>query len=319
MRATFSPAVIVLTMLLFIPGRPLLATQPFAPAANSWRPQAALPAPRQRVTSSPQAPTGPIGEFVAFCDLSHRLHDDPIVFPDQPHAAHSHEFFGNVTADAHSTAESLLAGDTTCNPATDRSSYWAPTLYDAGGEPVAIEQATFYYLVHIDDPTTLQPFPIGLKIIAGNAKAATPDEAKQIKWSCLGAPDSSTGDFVTCPADSKLELLVNYPDCWDGQNLDSADHQSHMAYSAGGACPATHPVAVPALQFKLRYAIPGEAGIKLSSGAGYTAHADFFNAWEPAAQENRLQCLHELIKCGPEGYPQPQTFDYTLYLPVINQ
>lgn len=173
--------------------------------------------------------------------------------------------------------------------------------------------------MHIDNPATLQPFPLGLKIIAGNAKATTPDQAEHIKWSCLGAPDSSTGDFVTCPADSKLELLVNYPDCWDGQNLDSNDHKSHMAYSAAGACPTTHPVAVPALQFKLRYATAGEAGMKLSSGAGYTVHADFFNAWEPAAQENRLQCLRELIKCGPEGYPQTEELNNVIYLPVINQ
>ena len=30
-----------------------------------------------------------------------------------------------------------------------------------------------------------------------------------------------------------------------------------MAYSAGGACPASHPVVVPSLQFKLRYARRG--------------------------------------------------------------
>ena len=63
-----------------------------------------------------QTPTGPIGEFVAFCDFSHRLHEDPIVFPGQPHASHSHDFFGNITADAHSTTESVLAGGTTCDP-----------------------------------------------------------------------------------------------------------------------------------------------------------------------------------------------------------
>ncbi|MEZ4866982.1 MAG: DUF1996 domain-containing protein [Caldilineaceae bacterium] len=274
--------------------------------------------PRQQPPLEAQV-AGPIGEFVAFCPFSHRLQDDPIVFPGEAGKSHSHEFFGNVTADANATSASLMAGATNCDPTADHSSYWAPTLFDAQDQPVAIEQATFYYLVHVNDPTTVQPFPVGLKIIAGNAKASTPEEAAHIKWSCLGAPDSSTGDFIVCPADSKLELLVNYPDCWNGQDLDSADHKSHMAYSEAGACPATHPVVVPALQFKLRYAFAGEAGMRLASGTGYTAHADFFNAWDPAALTNRIRCLHELIKCGAAGYPQPTGLDYTLFLPFIDQ
>lgn len=295
MKASTLSMIILLAILVGMPGSHAVAAYARHPHGDG------------RARNAPQAPVGPIGEFVAYCEFSHRLHEDPIVFPGQPHASHSHDFFGNITAGANSTTESLLAGGTTCDPVGDRSSYWAPTLYDAQGVEIGMERATFYYLVHINNPTTLQPFPVGLKIIAGNAKATKPEEAEHIKWSCLGAPDSSTGDFVTCPAGSKLELLVNYPDCWDGVNLDSANHKSHMTYSADGVCPATHPVAVPALQFKLRYNTPGGPGFKLSSGAGYTAHADFFNAWEPDAQLNRLQCLHELIKCGPEGHPNPAT------------
>ena len=323
MKRVFSLMLMLLTSLLLLGTNQTQAVQALQSPASINAPLfAALP----RAKNTPKSPraAGPIGEFVAYCPLSHRLHDDPIVFPGQPHAAHGHDFFGNITTDANSTAESLLAGGTTCDPVTDRSSYWAPTLYNAVGQEVAIEKATFYYLVNIDNPASLQPYPVGLKVIAGNPKATTPEQAEHIKWSCLGANNSSTGDFATCPADSKLELLVNYPDCWNGQDLDSANHKSHMAYSAGGACPATHPVAVPALQFKLRYVTSGEAGMKLSSGAGYTAHADFFNAWETAAQENRLQCLRELIKCGPEGHPQPAEPQPAeppniLYLPVINR
>ncbi|KAF2279792.1 uncharacterized protein EI97DRAFT_455989 [Westerdykella ornata] len=44
--------------------------------------------------------------------------------------------------------------------------------------------------------------------------------------------------------------------CWDGKNLDSRDHKSHVAYvryeqpsrasfESGGACPASHPVKIP--------------------------------------------------------------------------
>lgn len=33
--------------------------------------------------------------------------------------------------------------------------------------------------------------------------------------------------------------------CWDGVNVDSADHKSHVAYPTGASCPTSHPVQVP--------------------------------------------------------------------------
>ncbi len=260
-----------------------------------------------------------IGEFVAFCAFSHRATDDPIVFPDQVGASHSHEFFGSVVTDAATTVADLVAGDTTCDPAADRSAYWVPTLYDGEGNPLAVEHATFYYLVNVDEATDVQPYPVGLKVIAGNARATGPGEAAHIKWSCLGSALSSTGEIVECPVDSSLELLINFPDCWNGVDLDSADHSSHMAYSVDGACPAGHPVVVPALQFKLRYAGRGGEDFRLASGPGYTAHADFFNAWDAAALANRLQCLHSLTKCGPQGFLSAEPVGEKLFLPRLSR
>jgi hypothetical protein len=246
------------------------------------------------------------GEFLATCPFSHRAADDPIVLPNQPGASHMHDFFGNITTNASSTLGSLLAGGTNCNPVSDRSAYWVPTLYDAKSQPVGYEHITLYYFVNVTPASSVQPYPQGLRIIAGDAMATAPPVGPaRFRWSCLGAPNSSSSDFVICPAGSRLELLLNYPDCWDGINLDSIDHKRHMAYSAGGTCPTTHPVAVPQLQFKLRYATPGEAGMRLStmSGAAYTAHGDFFNAWEQKAMENRINCLRQLIKCTEVGFP----------------
>lgn len=259
------------------------------------RPSARQPASLQRGDD--------FGEFVAFCPLSHRAPDDPIVFPNLSGAAHLHDFLGNVSTGATSTAQTLLSSGTTCDPLTDRSAYWAPTLYDAKGAPIPFDRVTIYYQTSVEPHSALQAYPLGLKIIAGDAKATAPPDPPRFKWSCLGAANSSTTDFVACPAGSMLELLLNFPYCWNGVDLDSADHKSHMAYSTGGKCPATHPVAVPLLQFKLRYATRGEAGMRLSSGAAYTIHGDFFNAWDPTALENRMKCLRQAVKCGPEGLP----------------
>jgi hypothetical protein len=245
-----------------------------------------------------------IGEFVANCPVSHHLSDDPIVRFGLPGMSHMHVFMGAVSTNATSTLTSLRLGATTCNPVSDRSAYWVPALYRADNTEIPIENATFYYLAQVNTPQNIQPFPPGLAMIAGNAMSTTiPASQSHFKWGCLGSGVSSTTAFVVCPAGSKLELLLNFPECWDGVNLDSSDHKRHMAYAAGGVCPASHPVIVPKLQFKLRYNGPGEAGMRLSSGPGASAHGDFINVWGSTAQANRVRCLRELIKCGPGGYP----------------
>src|SRR5438093_4455010 len=104
------------------------------------------PPPPTTVTSPP--PTGPaptgFGEIQADCPFDHRRADDPIVHAGMPGMAHSHDFFGATTTDASSTAASLHAGSTTCDPALDHSAYWFPTLSD-GGAALTPDPATFYY------------------------------------------------------------------------------------------------------------------------------------------------------------------------------
>ena len=94
-------------------------------------------------------------------------------------------------------------------------------------------------------------------------------------------------------------MSIHFPDCWNGKDLDSADHQSHMAYSIRGACPAGYPVAVPALTVHVKYAIAGGVGVSLASGPAYTAHADFFNAWNQAELTKLVQnCINSQVECG---------------------
>jgi len=59
--------------------------------------------------------------FVAECTFSHQSHDDPIVFPGQPGAAHSHEFSGAWSTNAFSTPASLLNSGSTCLPRVTRA------------------------------------------------------------------------------------------------------------------------------------------------------------------------------------------------------
>jgi hypothetical protein len=249
-----------------------------------------------------------VAEFLAECPVSHRATNDPIVFPGLPGASHMHSFFGNTSTNAYSDLASLERAPSNCNPTVDLSSYWVPTLYN-GNTAVEPTGTTFYYLgegVRDDVIAKIQPLPRGLRIVAGNAKATGPNDNTIARWSCLhhGEVGSST-NFVNCPADSMLESYLDFPQCWNGKDRDSADHKSHMAYPVAGECPASHPVPVPKLRQVLRYPVNGDpAQFRLASGPGYTMHGDFFNVWPAAEMERRVRdCINPIIKCGANGTP----------------
>jgi uncharacterized protein DUF1996/F5/8 type C domain-containing protein len=249
-----------------------------------------------------------VAEFLADCPFSHRLPDDPIVFPNMAGASHMHSFFGSVVTNANTTVNDLVNANSNCNPSIDKSSYWIPTFYN-NNVPVEPTTGVFYYLGEgVSDAliATTQPLPFGLRIVAGNAKATGPNDNTISRWSCLGAGDAGSGhDFVTCPAGSMLESYLDFPHCWDGVHLDSTDHKSHMAYPVNNACPASHPVVVPKLRQVMRYPVNGNpANFRLASGPGYTMHGDFFNAWPVDEMARRVNdCIRPIIKCGANGRP----------------
>ena len=101
-----------------------------------------------------------------------------------------------------------------------------------------------------------------------------------------------------------LRLHVRFPDCWNGKQLDSADHMSHMAYATDGACPNDHPFAVPQITLIVNYGIAGGGGLELASGGEHTGHADFFNAWKQSELRALVAgCLNRLRLCGRFGPP----------------
>lgn len=215
--------------------------------------------------------------FAVACGFSHRNQDDPIVFPGQPGRSHDHTFFANRSTDALSTPESLrAAGQMTCRLRADTAAYWVPTLL-VSGRPVEPLAVVAYYVRRTFEP--VEPFPAGLKVIAGNAAAQSAQSERVTFWSC-GRARSSTVPTCLGGRRSSLRLHVNFPNCWDGNRLDSADHKSHLAYSSDGTCPASHPVEVPALSLVVYYGIVGGPDAELSSGGQFSGHADFVNAWD---------------------------------------
>lgn len=242
--------------------------------------------------------------FAVRCDFSHRAPEDPIVHPNMPGEAHSHDFFGNTSTDADSMYDSLRAAGTTCTRPEDTAAYWLPTVSWNGVE-VDSNRAVFYYRTGGKDHKKVKPFPAGLKIIAGNEKRVT--------WRC-GQTDNGGGSQnppSRCD-NGELGVRIIFPDCLDvagnGEpRLDSGDHRSHMAYSRlidrKVRCPRSHPRSVPVLTMNATFLITTDPGtVTLSSGGASTMHADFFNAWDQD-ELNRLvvTCINQV----PPSKPRP--------------
>jgi Domain of unknown function (DUF1996) len=256
---------------------------------------------------------GYTGAFRTVCTFSHMAYDDPIVYPGQVGAAHLHSFFGNVLANANSTATSLsTTGASTCRGGIlNRSSYWVPSMINSSGVPQAPEDMVMYYKTGYQGVRNEQITvpPAGLRIIAGNSKSQAPQDV--VRYGCaawapgfLAAEPTST-TIPTCT--DSLIMRVEYPQCWDGVNLDSPDHQSHMAYGRYGVgCPSTHPVAIPDLTMNFKWRLNGTstAGWRLSSDivgapAGSSGHADWFIGWDRATITTFVtQCLNAGRDCG---------------------
>ncbi|CAN5838923.1 hypothetical protein BH24ACT5_BH24ACT5_27290 [soil metagenome] len=246
-------------------------------------------------------PQGAVGQFVVNCDWSHTGTDDPIVHPGHSGVSHQHEFFGNVSTAADSGYDSMIEADTSCEQRLDTAAYWVPALYDREGDTVRPIGSTAYYRAGAGvDPATVQPYPPALMIVAGRADAMEEQPVTVVAWTC-GSGGSREPRPPACVGPAGPRLLVTFPDCWNGADLDSEDHRSHVSYSHDWACDDEHPVPIPQLQFAVDYpVVDGDpSGLSLASGATHTAHADFWNTWDQAKLDQEVElCLVAQHVCG---------------------
>ncbi|MYV45193.1 DUF1996 domain-containing protein [Streptomyces sp. SID2888] len=256
-------------------------------------------------------------EFQANCSASHHAPDDPIVYPQQPGKSHDHTFMGNTTTNANSTTASLDAGGTTCVVPGDKSGYWVPTVYNGNKEVLPVGPQTIYYKTGVADYTSVRPFPKGLRFVVANPLQSADDFRHSPGfvegWEC--GDSYFNVDFpASCPnrADVQLNIRFQAPSCWDGKYLDTPDHRSHMAYPVvrpgtnDNMCPADHPVAVPMIEFKMAFPVNGDMSqVRLASGAAWSYHYDFFNAWDDATLKAMVDhCIVGGLQCDARGYDE---------------
>ncbi len=235
------------------------------------------------------------GTFQTICDYSHSLPDDPIVSPGVPGVSHEHDFFGSVAADAHLTYDIALENDSTCAIKQDTASYWTPAMYVDGEQVTPLTSLAYYQVADGVSLLDLEPFPAGLMMVAGDQGATEPQDGRVVGWSCGSSPHI-TPEPGDCANTVNLRLV--FPDCWNGTDLRMLDN-THVAYSGDDGCPASHPVAMPTLEFSVSYPpVSPSAEVRLASGSPLTAHGDFFNAWNQKRLTNEVQrCLQRNVYC----------------------
>ena len=231
--------------------------------------------------------------FVSVCRYSHSNMDDPIVDPGKPGAAHHHDFFANTTTNASSTYDSMRAGGTTCRIQGDTAGYWAPSMW-VNGTLVRPTLARIYYLPGRKNHTTVRPLPAGLKVLAKGDNV-------RVAWSCVGRDQRTKAQATppTCPANTHLVEHIQFPDCWDGQHLDTPDHMSNMTFARGGGCPQSHPVPVPAISLNIHYPTRGGNVVLGMPDEPVAPHADFFNTWDQLTLDRLVRmCIDAGVHCG---------------------
>ncbi|KAF1814963.1 WSC-domain-containing protein [Eremomyces bilateralis CBS 781.70] len=253
---------------------------------------------------------------------------DPIVNPGQI-AGHVHKIVGGDGFDLTMDYDKAVASScSTCQIKQDKSNYWTPKLYyqaqngsfinvPGPGDPEDKNSGMIvYYQQRGPNPKALKAFPKGFRMLAGNPSKRSfgGDFASDaVRFACLDAGKPETNDMPNYNCPNGLRLQIYFPSCWDGENLDSPDHRSHMAYPKSGnfdngPCPDSHPVQLVSLFFEVLYDTNrfkdmwygDKHPFVLSNGdtTGYSFHGDFVNGWDVDVLQNIVDNCKDDSKFG---------------------
>ncbi|MFE7777023.1 DUF1996 domain-containing protein [Streptomyces sp. NPDC057445] len=266
--------------------------------------------------------------------------DNVIVAPGVSNGAHHmHDYVGNQANDAFASDDDLANGDTSCRDQGDKSTYYWPVLRlqngqdekdvqaDGGGKDKntgQIQTPAQVTLNFVGSPVDkVTEMPRFLRIITGDAKAFVNGNANaNASWSCTGFEDRQLKDkYPICPQGSKVVRSFKFQSCWDGQNTDSANHRTHVAFAdQNGRCQNGFK-AIPQLVQRIVYDVPppvfdGNSPAVFAVDSfpeqlhkPVTDHGDFINVFDDDLMRTMVSCINEGRECGPGDTGAPPAED----------
>jgi len=262
-------------------------------------------------------------------------------------SAHVHQIVGGNSFNATMEPDKDMPGESTCTSCQfteDFSNYWTAVLYFRaqngsykrvpqlgnnqfrtanGGLTIYYMQDAIYEPQQISNVTAFQP---GFRMFIGDVAARTLPEAarfRQLTYTCLDTFVTRSPELIAFPKRRCKEGIMTslrFPTCWDGKNLDSPDHRSHMSYpetgtfESSGPCPATHPVRTAQVMYEvvwdtkpfndLEWPSDGSNPFVWSFGdaTGYANHADYVFGWKGDALKKVLSYpCHFQTNCSEYG------------------
>jgi len=160
--------------------------------------------------------------------------------------------------------------------------------------------------------TKVTAFKPGFRMVVGNPAFRTREQARnyrQLTYTCMANQGTRSPEHISFPEEPcAVGIMANhrFPTCWDGKNLDSANHQDHVAYpmtgsfESGGPCPDTHPVRIPQLMYETVWDTSkfndrslwanNKQPFVWSSGdpTGFSTHADYVFGWKDDALQKHM-------------------------------
>ncbi|KAA8642019.1 hypothetical protein EYZ11_003950 [Aspergillus tanneri] len=290
-----------------------------------------------RVSTLNKAPLGLLALFATSTDAFWRMmcpsrlvqeRADPIINPGAV-ASHVHTISGGNGFALSMDYDKARSSDcSSCPIKQDLSNYWTPKLYfhAENGSFISVPQVgdqngnqggmtVYYFQRGGPNNDKIKAFPKNFRMLAGDPykRNFSHDFASQaVSFVCLdynGPPRPETNGFPNYNCPNGLRVQIFFPSCWDGKNLDSDDHRSHVAYPESGAynngaCPKSHPVHLVSIFFEVIWDTNQFTGqwygdsqpFVLANGdpTGYGMHGDFVNGWDVDVLQTAVDnCLND--------------------------